>query len=619
MINQKNRSVSTPAWVWTLFVILPVLFMSLMHLVDRSTPLDPAHRVSGGNAQINYSLSPPEDSGWQPVTLPARISTYPRYASVWYRFSVPTRDAPIGRHAFYAPKPNGNLTVFVNGTEIGSGGSRRPPVAQHRAPLMFDFPGALLTNGKNEVLVHRTQMSGAGGLAPFYFGPAASFEADARKLTTFRFWTPFIVLVFMFIVCIIMLALYSLRHKETTYGWYGLALAFWCYHHAWELVSATPVSNPFFWVATSYLSLGGFVFSAAVFVHRFLNHRRPLVERALLVWMASGTLVLISLSLAGFSQYFYFARFAWVPSINLVGVYIVIQLVVGVRHKPDTERISLLLVAWIVVVVGIRDFLWEFDIGVPGSTYYLQFSAGLVLTVFSFILMHRFAHALDVAEILNEELEMKVADRTQALEENFEALQVAEGKRALFEERERIMRDMHDGLGGQLVQMLSVVEREPQLSPIEPELRGALQDLRIIIDSLAPSDGDLLSVLAAFRHRVEKVANRNGIRFRWQVSDVPVLPNLGPERVLNVLRILQECVTNTTKHAGASVITVSTAYDDSTGQIEVVFSDDGTGFDTADASDGYGLENIRRRAREIDSRVEIESDASGTTVRLILQ
>ena len=84
---------------------------------------------------------------------------------------------------------------------------------------------------------------------------------------------------------------------------------------------------------------------------------------------------------------------------------------------------------------------------------------------------------------------------------------------------------------------------------MEPILRGALDDLRLIIDSADPMEGDLLVVLSNFRARNERRVQAGGCSFLWQVTDLPALPDFGPHKILQVLRILQEALTNVLKHA----------------------------------------------------------------------
>jgi signal transduction histidine kinase len=180
--------------------------------------------------------------------------------------------------------------------------------------------------------------------------------------------------------------------------------------------------------------------------------------------------------------------------------------------------------------------------------------------------------------------------------------------------------DMHDGIGGQLVHALAVIEGNASFQPLEAILRGALDDLRLIIDSSDPVEGNLLAVLSNFRARNERRVQQGGLRFQWQVTDLPPLSDFGPHKILQVLRVLQEALTNVLKHAGATEVTVRTAIgNDPTGRSAILVDviDNGHGY-TPGAESGRGLGNMRRRARELGGSIEFSSSPAGSRVRLIL-
>jgi signal transduction histidine kinase len=244
----------------------------------------------------------------------------------------------------------------------------------------------------------------------------------------------------------------------------------------------------------------------------------------------------------------------------------------------------------------------------------------LVLVTFGLTLLSRVTRALTEAETLNRELEDRVAAKGRELEDNYARLQSLERERAISAERERMTTDMHDGIGGQLVHALAVIEGNASFQPLEAILRGALDDLRLIIDSSDPVEGNLLAVLSNFRARNERRVQQGGLRFLWQITDLPPLPDFGPHKILQVLRILQEALTNVLKHAGASEVAVRTDIGADAAQraaIIVDVIDNGRGY-APTKGPGRGLGNMRRRASEIGGSIEFSSTEAGSRVRLIL-
>jgi signal transduction histidine kinase len=216
-----------------------------------------------------------------------------------------------------------------------------------------------------------------------------------------------------------------------------------------------------------------------------------------------------------------------------------------------------------------------------------------------------------------------VHEKTKELEMNVVRIKDMERENALSAERERIMRDMHDGVGGQLVQALSIARGQPEFEPIEEVLLNCLEELRLIVDSIEPVNGDLCSVLGTMRLRMARRLAAVGVRIHWRVHDLPPMDDLGPKRVLDVLRIVQEAVANSLKHARASNITIGADFRPSAiaGEpsfIVVEIADDGHGVERLQES-GHGLKNMRHRAESMGGRLQVSSTSSGTTVQLLLR
>ena len=182
------------------------------------------------------------------------------------------------------------------------------------------------------------------------------------------------------------------------------------------------------------------------------------------------------------------------------------------------------------------------------------------------------------------------------------------------------MADMHDGVGSSLIGLVGVVRSGRAGSQeIERRVQEALQELRLAVDSLEPVDGDLGVVLGNVRHRMREPIEASGVRFVWQIGDLPRIGTLTPKTILAIQRIVLEAIANALRHARAKTITVSTHVDPVGGRLLVRVADDGIGFDAATVPRGRGLDNLNNRARSFGGSVEIESGAGrGTQVSLLL-
>jgi signal transduction histidine kinase len=194
-----------------------------------------------------------------------------------------------------------------------------------------------------------------------------------------------------------------------------------------------------------------------------------------------------------------------------------------------------------------------------------------------------------------------------------------EQREAIAQERQRMMQDMHDGLGSSLrTALLSVEKGHPSDGAVAEVLQGCIDDLKLAIDSMEPVQADLLLLLATWRFRLDPRLDETGITLLWEVADVPALDWLDPKSALHILRILQEALTNIIKHANATEIRVATAAEGD--HVRVTITDNGRGFAVQRAlhRGGKGLSNQMRRAEAIGAEVQWESSDAGTCFSLHL-
>lgn len=192
----------------------------------------------------------------------------------------------------------------------------------------------------------------------------------------------------------------------------------------------------------------------------------------------------------------------------------------------------------------------------------------------------------------------------------------------ITEERLRLSREIHDGIGGTLSTMIISSEyiyrmaKDEDLKAEVADLKGqaeeAIEELRRSL-TMMRRDFDLHKALEDYctrftdRFKAPAVMKVHGRRRR--------LPS---EMQLAIFRTLQECLTNVQKHAQAKQVDVKLKYDGD--MVSITVSDDGVGFDTKKAKPGhYGLVNILERARKFRGTVDVQSAAgAGTTVHVVL-
>jgi signal transduction histidine kinase len=193
----------------------------------------------------------------------------------------------------------------------------------------------------------------------------------------------------------------------------------------------------------------------------------------------------------------------------------------------------------------------------------------------------------------------------------------------LAQERERIAREFHDGLGHHLVSAIRGLESIRRRLKAHADtaadcalqeqidiLRTALDDTRQTIQQLrAPETTDTRVFI---RQTAERVAQRLGAQLHCDCPDL--MPPLTPLQTLMLTRVMQEALSNVMKHAGRPQ-NLWVACDWRDGWLEMRVADDGDGFDPATALEGMGLNNMRERIRALGGELTIQSaPGQGTTV-----
>jgi signal transduction histidine kinase len=244
---------------------------------------------------------------------------------------------------------------------------------------------------------------------------------------------------------------------------------------------------------------------------------------------------------------------------------------------------------------------------------------------FAYVLLGRHLGAIEGVEQANVVLSERLREREAELRASHEQMREVQEREAVQRERQRLMQDLHDGMGSQLISALRVAE-EGQLGKeqMRDVLRECIDDLKLTVESLEPVGADLLLLLATLRYRWATRLQQAGIRIEWQAADTPPLPWLDPRGALHILRILQEAFSNAVQHAGATHLRIATEVDEQ--GITVLVEDNGQGLPdnlismTAGQTmrPGRGLANMAQRARAIGGQVDWRRMANGTQLRLWL-
>ncbi|MCW7538859.1 sensor histidine kinase [Aquabacterium sp. A7-Y] len=569
------------------------------------------------------------EPGWSEVGLPA---TTPRAAVEgtpgnadwemhWYhvRYVLPPTGASPPLAVYGARVQGGPVEVHVNGRLLLA--NRRNWNSQWNRPLYASIPhDAIFTSPGIDVTVDvivgvplRAGMTHS--LATLWVGPAEEIRSMADRRTLMHITGPQVTSLTILVLGLFSFGFWWSRRKESAYLLFALVSSAWWLrnlHYHIDLPRSDAMHEWFWWATNA--SMSWVMVLTYLFAFRFHHRRYRAVERVLIgftlltaalttPWMPVDLLVLQH-TLNAIVSVFVTGFLSWV----------------ALRHGSHELRV-LTATLWVCIVLGIHDILLVSLRITPESAYLLPYATLLVFGAFLYAVLRRYSGAIAEVELINASLEHRLGERTAELEENHKRLRAVEREQALLLERQRLMRDMHDGMGSALMSSLVLVEQgKLDLPSVAQVLRECVDDLRLVIDSLEPIGHDLVTLLATLRYRLGKRLEAAGLQLEWQVDDLPMLPWLDPTAALQVLRIVQEALTNILKHARARNVRI--ALSKAGDQVEVCVTDDGAGFDvaamTSNSEGGRGLRNLRKRAQGLGGDVSFSSEPGRTCMTLTL-
>jgi len=235
-----------------------------------------------------------------------------------------------------------------------------------------------------------------------------------------------------------------------------------------------------------------------------------------------------------------------------------------------------------------------------------------------------------------DDLAIAFNEMAQQLDSQFDSIRAAEARlRELArqlrdsqeEERKRVAREVHDVLGGNLTAIaLSVArlgrdrsrpeDREQILASLNGLVNDTIRSTRQLAGSLRPAVLDRFGFMEALRALADNFSERSGIECECDLR-VSANPQLSESAAINSIRIVEEALTNVTKHAGATRVRIGVSGNETRPVITV--ADDGRGFDpdSPRAGQGLGLLSMSERAMDIGASLDIRSaKGQGTTVTL---
>jgi signal transduction histidine kinase len=298
----------------------------------------------------------------------------------------------------------------------------------------------------------------------------------------------------------------------------------------------------------------------------------------------------------------------WLGDLGAFSVFLIFML--SAQAFSDVRfRHALLYSA--TLLLGLIAILWAG--GAPVELlvdFAIQISLGLVFTTLFSIVLVRYREQKAHAEVLLRDLQIANAELAAAREREKEL--------AVSEERVRLARDIHDGLGHhltvlniQLQAAAKLIERDTEraaaaIATCREEAQAALDEVRRSVAAMrgSPLDGRPLDqALAALVRDFER-----GSPLQASFEQHGDSGTLSPATAITLYRAAQEGLTNAQKHAAARHVAVTLAFEEA--RVSLRVRDDGVGAGPASDS-GFGLAGLRERAEQLGGDLTTHSHPEG--------
>jgi signal transduction histidine kinase len=567
-------------------------------------------------------MVPAADAGWKTVDLPHRVenAAAPELTSYWYRaqFTYVGNDHHVVW--LYLPKLRSGGLIFINGTAVNHiHDSDARFLVQWFQPHLIAVPVALLGDGINEIAIRIASRDPIAGLGEVSIGA----EQPLREMHERQMFRDSTIRTVATTLCLIVgsfaIVFWLRRRQEALHLLFGIGALLWCARSGLRFLPVVPMEYWVLWRGLLYFTTGGFIVCAILFLLKFSGYANRCLNRFLAALWLGGAAAFMGFGapLQPTLDTYWFAAFA---------PFVLFALLVVTRfawRQRSVASVSIAVAAALAIGLTVHDFLVQQGWFGLHEIYLLHIGIPAFLIAVLGAMLERFIASLEQAESSNERLAFLVDKRERELATNYEQLKKFELERAVTQERQRIMQDMHDGAGSSLFSALLMVRKDDAEQGIARDrthvaalLQESLDEMRMAIDALSPGEPDLLPALSTFRHRTAPRLKRAGLEFVWRNENLPDAVDVEPHTGLHILRILQEATTNVLKHACAKKVTVTVIRAEDI--LEIRVEDDGVGIDSDANPGGHGLRNMKKRAETIGAVLSVIPLARGSLVSLML-
>lgn len=540
-----------------------------------------------------------------------------------YSFAFDRTNLADGPLSLLIPRVSQGARVEFNGEPLFDHDGLDPQsIWDWYTPRRIDVPQKLVLAGHNRLDVAVLAKAGSvAGLSRLYIGPQENIAAMHQRLLLLQKTLPVLanLAVLVMAIPLLLVWLHGRHVGEGPFADYGIlaaSAAIFALRSMHVQVGTMPVTHPF-WLPLVGASLGWSMAFFYVFLLRSVDVRSKTFEVGLAIVVAFGTLVLFSVPQSRFTE---LMALLWYLPIAAVGVTCVAIVAFRTIVRPDRDRGLLSVTLCILAPAGVHDALWAWGMLSFEALLWMPMIMPAVLLVITGNMANSFVRTWVNLRTLNGQLIQRV-DRAKAeIARAYESRLEAERREVVARERARLIEDLHDGVGGRLAALVATLKtsRLPA-DRITVVVNDCLNDLHTVVT--ARDAGTLGEAFADLCAHNALLLEASGYSLVHYVDPAIGRLRLGPQAMVNVLRITQEAISNAVRHSQGNAVRI-TCEPANDGHIVVRIVDNGkAGKAVADAtssSGGRGMSTMRARAARLHGEIAIQPAGEGWNVSLTL-
>jgi signal transduction histidine kinase len=543
------------------------------------------------------------------------------------------------------------MDVYLNGVWV-AGLPKSNAEARYKwyRPLQVPLARRLLRPEGNQLTIELTTWDPHLQLAPVYIGELATVSYIFELTSFIGSSLANASNVFCLLAGMFMLGAWLASHKDgAVFLHAGATTVLWSVLFTLILLPYVPAPMMPLWTWAQYACLGGVVGVLTLFIFAFVGE--PLGRAGRVALFSAASFAALAYPVLGTRGREWLDVY-WLPVLLVFHLFACSRLTLHVARTRSRTAMSLLFQSVLAQVFALRDHnavvqLIQFPMSDAGwalshllvtPIFLSHLSVPLLLFVVAQILLTKFQANVKRIRDHNRILSDTLQQRERELLVSYNRQREMENEAAAQGERDRIYRDLHDGIGSKLVTTLfSVRDRDIDHERLELRLMDTLKDLREIISVTEVQEQRTIhDILFTYCSNLDEALSRADFQIEYDIPE-------GPEIVLmdrlakEVMRIVEESVANTIKYAHASRLSIRMAVPRGE-RLEVQIEDNGQSSEAqrdasaaragagagADAggdtplSGGTGLEGLRRRAGRIGAAFHFERTAQGARTVLML-